>query len=381
MIRISICGLVLTTILLFDAHAVTFNHIVTLGDSLLDDTGGDRSPVAAEHVAKRLGVPLTKFAESGSTSTALIDQGQHTQAAVQFGAGDLAMLWIGGNDFFSNPFEITFGGTDFLDTLESNVDTVMSTLNNTGMEIVAFNLPDMSQVPGVIDVVEAATILTPFLRRPAFENITDATIQWNTRLNSVASTYGATVVDVFTIFNNLSVDPDSYSLLDHAPILNANTGCQYCVFFDDILLPDVHPSSFAQGFIANDAIVAINKVYDFQGAMPLELLSIVELALLADLYAGDFDENNIVDASDLGRWETNFGLSGSATHFQGDANGDLHVNGSDILIWQQQHAGNFATQSASVPEPGSLTLALLACYGLRVKRLVIRSPAVFAASV
>ena len=94
-------GLLLVAFLCSAARAVTFNNVISLGDSLLDDPGHVRSPVAAEHVAERLGVPLTKFAQSGSTSDELLDDGQHTRAAAQFGGGDLAMMWIGGNDFFA----------------------------------------------------------------------------------------------------------------------------------------------------------------------------------------------------------------------------------------------------------------------------------------
>lgn len=218
-------GLALLLVLNGSTCAITFNNVVTLGDSLLDDSGGGRSPVAAEHVAQRLGVPVTKFAVSGSTSDDLVANGQHTQAAAQFGVGDLAMMWIGGNDFFSNPFEIAFGDEDFLVTLEANADTAISTLRGAGLEVVLFNLPDMSEVPGVISAVNAATVLTPFLRGSAFENITDATIAWNNRLNSLATTYNAEVVDVFGLFDELKVDPSAFSLLGNEPILNASTGC------------------------------------------------------------------------------------------------------------------------------------------------------------
>ena len=240
--------------------AVTFNHVVTLGDSLLDDSGGGRSPVAAEHVAEQLGVPLTKFALSGSTSTDLILDGQHTRAATQFGEGDLAMIWIGGNDFFDSAFEIAFGDAGFLATLESNTNLAISTLRSAGFEVALYNLPDMSQVPGVIEAVNAATVLTPFLRGPAFENITQTTVAWNDRLDALANIYDATVIDVFGIFNELADDPSAFSILGNDPILNADTGCQFCVFFDDPLLPDVHPSSFAQGYIANEAMANLNAV-------------------------------------------------------------------------------------------------------------------------
>lgn len=345
-------GLLLLLLLGNVSWAVTFNNVVTLGDSLLDDPDGGRSPVAAEHVAQRLGASVTKFAQSGSTSDDLIANGQHTQAAAQFGVGDLAMLWIGGNDFFSNPFEIAFGENDFLVTLELNADTAISTLRNAGLEVVLFNLPDMSEVPGVISSVNAATVLTPFLRSSAFENITDATIAWNNRLDTLAETYDATVVDVFGLFDELKGDPSAFSLLGNDPILNADSGCQFCVFFDDFLLPDVHPSSFAQGFIANEAIEVVNAKYDQGGTMPLDQLSIIEIAALADVFAGDFDGDNSVTGADLAQW-LNAYPAGSA-----DADGDGDSDGSDYLVWQTQFTGTGGMLAAQVPEPTSATLAL-----------------------
>lgn len=95
LVTVALLGLCAT-----NAEAITFNNVVSLGDSLLDDSAGVKSPVVAGHIAQRLGAPLTKLALSGSTSTALIEQGQHTSAAAQFGEGDLAVLWVGGNDFF-----------------------------------------------------------------------------------------------------------------------------------------------------------------------------------------------------------------------------------------------------------------------------------------
>ena len=244
-------GLLLVALSFVNAQVVAFEfqNIITLGDSLQDDPGGGRSPVAAQHIANRLGLPVTQFAQSGSTSSDLIADGQPTQAAAQFGAGDLAFLWIGGNDFFGNPLDIAFGENDFLGPLVANAEMAIRTLREDDIEVVLLNLPDFSEVPGVISAVNLGTLGIPFLRNNAFENITDATIAWNHRLAGLAQEYDATLVDVFSLFNDLQMDPSAFSLLGNDPILNADTGCQFCVFFDDFLLPDVHPSSFAQGLL------------------------------------------------------------------------------------------------------------------------------------
>lgn len=335
--------------------AVSFDHVVALGDSLFDDTAGTRSPVAAEQIARILGVPLTNLAQSGATSTLLLSQGQHTSAAAQFGQGDLALLWIGGNDFFGNAFSIALGSYGFLNTLQTNVTTAVSTLRGAGMDVVMFNLLDMSKVPAVLNAGIGAA------------NFRSASEQWRTRLQSVATSQGAHVVDVFRLFDELVADPNDFSILGRVPILGPAYDCDLCVFEDTI-----HPSSVAQGFVANDALSTMNQIFDPSGTMPLDLLSHVELARLMGLLPGDFDENGsyglsdidalvgeiaaasddpafdlsgdgAVDVSDLEAWRMVAGeanLPSQQPYLVGDANLDGGVDGSDFNLW---NAAKFST--------------------------------------
>jgi len=81
----------------------------------------------------------------------------------------------------------------------------------------------------------------------------------------------------------------------------------------------------------------------------------------------DFDEDGSVDGDDLARWRANF--STGATHMQGNADGDLDVDGRDFLIWQRQLGGAppaAPAAAASVPEPGALALFATACCGVAV---------------
>jgi T5SS/PEP-CTERM-associated repeat protein len=83
----------------------------------------------------------------------------------------------------------------------------------------------------------------------------------------------------------------------------------------------------------------------------------------------DFNGDNIVDASDLAIWQSNFGLGSNpppaATQADGDANGDGVVDGADFLLIQQQFGGPppAVPAFAAVPEPSSVLLAL-AAFGL-----------------
>ncbi|HEY6564226.1 MAG TPA: GDSL-type esterase/lipase family protein, partial [Pirellulaceae bacterium] len=264
------------------ANGIHFDHVVALGDSLFDDTAGTRSPVAAEHLARVLGAPLTNLAQSGASSSTLLSQGQHTSAAAQFGTGDLALVWIGGNDFFQNSLPITFGSFGFLNTLQSNVNTAVTTLRSAGMEVVLFNLLDMSRVP----LVQNAGI--------GAANFRAASLQWRTRLQNLATAQGASVVDVFTLFDELVADPTDFSILGHDPVLGPDYACTYCVFADTI-----HPSSLSQGFVSNTAITLLNQVYDPMGAMPLNQLTHVELARLVGLLPGDFNTDGSYGIADI----------------------------------------------------------------------------------
>jgi hypothetical protein len=60
-----------------------------------------------------------------------------------------------------------------------------------------------------------------------------------------------------------------------------------------------------------------------------------------------------VDGVDLATWKTGFGATDSASHIQGDADGNRDVDGTDFLIWQRQLGS--ATTTA-LPEPATLRL-------------------------
>ena len=244
-----------------------FARVVALGDSL-QDTSAERGPVFSAHVAQRLGASFTNLAVGGATSASLIEMGQHTVAASEFGSGDLAVLWIGGNDFLG---AIDAGDPAFVPELERNVDTILATLRNAGLEVITFNLPDMSLLPGTFD-----------LQGEAQATVRALTEEWRERLNVLAARHGAVVVDVYGLFKELRSQPERYAVDGVAPVLAPEAGerieCPRCVWVDG-----VHPTSFGQALIANAAITALNARFDPAGIAPLPLLSETEKAgLIAD---------------------------------------------------------------------------------------------------
>ena len=89
-------------------------------------------------------------------------------------------------------------------------------------------------------------------------------------------------------------------------------------------------------------------------------------AINAALLPADFNDNGTVDASDLNRWRTGFGVT-EATKFQGDANGDGVVDGADFLQWQQQSGQTSlpaAASASAVPEPTTAILAAAAALAI-----------------
>jgi enediyne biosynthesis protein E4 len=74
-------------------------------------------------------------------------------------------------------------------------------------------------------------------------------------------------------------------------------------------------------------------------------------------FPGDFDRNGMVDAADLVKWRSDFGVNAGS-----DANGDGVTDGQDFLAWQRSFGAGttFHTPAANaVPEPHSLALAML----------------------
>jgi len=71
---------------------------------------------------------------------------------------------------------------------------------------------------------------------------------------------------------------------------------------------------------------------------------------------GDFNDDGMVDDSDLLAWEGGFGSGTGASPDEGDADGDFDVDGNDFLAWQRYYEAPPTTLLAAVPEPSTLVL-------------------------
>jgi hypothetical protein len=75
----------------------------------------------------------------------------------------------------------------------------------------------------------------------------------------------------------------------------------------------------------------------------------------------DFNEDGHVDVDDLVLWRAGMGTQTGATHTQGDANGDLAVDGADFLIWQRRlSTTGVVPSSREIPEPSAWLIAAMA---------------------
>jgi hypothetical protein len=83
-------------------------------------------------------------------------------------------------------------------------------------------------------------------------------------------------------------------------------------------------------------------------------------------FLGDFNNDNVVDASDYVVWRKNLGLASGASFTQGDANNDGAVTQADYDVWRANFGKSITVAPGSglgtqaVPEPATVGLLLAA---------------------
>jgi hypothetical protein len=109
--------------------------------------------------------------------------------------------------------------------------------------------------------------------------------------------------------------------------------------------------------------IDISSAYEFDVADDFAYAIVGELVvetLPSSLFTADFDNDGDVDGDDLDDWQTAYDSTDV-----GDADDDGDSDGRDFLIWQRQYTGPGALAlSTAVPEPSSVSLALVALLAL-----------------
>jgi hypothetical protein len=140
------------------------------------------------------------------------------------------------------------------------------------------------------------------------------------------------------------------------------------LYFGDTLGASSHGQIVKANLDGSDAITIVDGSTLFS---PLDVELGPDIATPEFLEA-DFEEDHDVDGADLDFWNTNFGLTASATHQQGDADADGDVDGEDFHVWQQQFGSTeIVASNEAIPEPSALLLlgwAALACSTSSPKR-------------
>jgi hypothetical protein len=111
-------------------------------------------------------------------------------------------------------------------------------------------------------------------------------------------------------------------------------------------------------------------------AVQLYELALFATSLIVQPPSGDFNDDGLVDGRDFVVWQRDLGTTGAG--LAADANNDGVVNAADLSVWRQQF-GTVGTIGAasSVPEPGSMALALTTLTLAALRRSILSRNHVF----
>ena len=270
------------------SEEVTFEYhtIASLGDSTLgSDPTGYRGPFASIHASNLMGVEYYEGAVGGDRSWTLINAGRHTNIADNYGEGTLVTMMVGAWDFIDSDIDIVNGDYSFIDELEENITLILDTLVASEIDILVWNLPNMSFLPFL-------TQIFPIEVHPHF---TEASKLWANRLDEIALGYGGSVqvFDLMTASDDL-LQNQSARMLGENEVIAPPTMCDNnCIMIDSL-----HPTSVGQGLLANYMMSAINQKFPSpDGDYPL--LSEEELLSLADFEMSSNSSEEIMIDGDV----------------------------------------------------------------------------------
>ncbi|MDC0936970.1 SGNH/GDSL hydrolase family protein [Pirellulales bacterium] len=418
-----------------DARAQPFDDLVIFGDSLSDvgnvgstflgqfsipsENHGDRfsnGPVWAEVLAGGLGLPVDLFsrgsgpnddnyahggATSGNGTSSLgvirnlgrqLDDYEDVDSPA---AGDLHILWIGGNDYID--------GQSNTDIPANNIRNALNTLIADGAtQFLVPNLPPLGQTPDHRGSSNEATLDTLAASHNAKLADHLAALDDNPELAFYR-------LDVFGLFQDVLADPAAFEFvnttgrgIDTVRDDNPSTNPDGYLFWDGLhptgeghallagrglegLLEPINGDSTLDRVIDADDIDLLRSAiassieaarYNIDGIGGVnadDVVALVETEL--DTRFGDVDLDRTVNANDLAAILANYGTTDPGWS-QGEVTGDGRTNGRDFLTWQSAHgftADGAAVAATPVPESASWLLAL--CAGLPLCARRANSPA------
>lgn len=266
-------------------------------------------------------------------------------------ANALYTLFIGANDFFQDSESMPVDQIDFM-TPAQRVGNAFDDLYATGARnFLLFNLPWLG--------------LTP-----TYNNTPDAA-DWNT----LSQNYNQQLSVEADLFEQAHPDATLFEI-DTAALFNSLVDNAVELGFTN-LTDSAAPSLEAgdNGYNTNLIATNIDEYLFFDGVHPTarvhELLGFA--AVRAVVPTGDYNLDGQVDLDDYDFWQTNYG---STTFLEADGNGDGIVNAADYTIWRDNYEDvilasvvtTTSSNSASIPEPSTLLLTLLAAASLQGSR-------------
>jgi outer membrane lipase/esterase len=289
--RIAFVLLALVLAVAPDARAVSFDSLISFGDSLSDTGSGpatppsyggrfSNGPVWEEYLASSLGIAVdhTKDyaiggAVTGATPTGLLTQvNGFANAPVSLGATTLYTVWAGGNDAIA----AAINGTDPIagaTQAAANIATAVTQLAGAGAQyFLVPNLPNGGLFP----------IAAQLGADPAQAN--QLTLFFNAQLSAdlapLASALGITIfrLDSYSLFQSIVANPGSFGLTDVTT--PCKVGSTVCANPDQHLFWDsVHPTTGVHSLIAGVGLAALPEP---------ELLALVLVAglVLSSRFAG-----------------------------------------------------------------------------------------------
>lgn len=161
-----------------------------------------------------------------------------------------------------------------------------------------------------------------------------------------------------------------FSTTTSASISSSNQWQNASVSFDPANFTSVSGNSGSSGTDINATLAGVSELRILHNPSPAWVGEAIQLtagfdnieALGASFDPADFNEDTLVDETDLGIWQAAYGSDAA-----GDANNDSATDGADFVIWQQNFAPGIPAVQA-VPEPSSVALLSLAGFALMTFR-------------